>query len=82
MIIAKMFCSSVSRQVGPDGDTVSESVIFHAVHGEDGDNAAWSKATPYAEFKATISNPGAFGQVLPGRYYKFGIEAVEIEEGE
>lgn len=53
-----------------------ESIILQGVTDEA--NKAWAVATPYAEIKATINNPNAYGAIKPDKFYMVNItEMVE-----
>lgn len=51
------------------GVKCSEEVALSAVYGDTGPNKQWCKWTPCIQFNFTISNPGAFGAILPGEQY-------------
>ena len=70
VIRAKMYVNEVKRCAGSDGETTQEEVKLSAVYGKEGTaNNKWSKYTPFGQFLMTISNPGAFGKLLPGQYF-------------
>lgn len=78
-IRAKMLVGGVTRQIGVDGEAVSESVTLHAVYDNGtGPNAEWAKATPYGKIELTISNPAAIGRLIPGR--TFYVDFVPLAE--
>jgi hypothetical protein len=65
----KMSVSSVKRHADGEGNITLEEISFGAVYGkEDSANAQWSKWTPSAQLTMTVSNPKAFGKVLPGQF--------------
>lgn len=65
----KMQVSSVLRRADNNGEIISEEIELIAVYGPEGSpNAQWSKLTPSASLKMSISNPGAFGRILPGQF--------------
>jgi len=65
----KMFVESVKNVADNKGDKQSEEIQLRAVYGEGGSpNAQWSKWTPAGSLTMTVSNPQAFGRVLPGQF--------------
>jgi hypothetical protein len=66
----KMSVGSVKSSCDANGDKVAEEIALQAVYGPEGSpNAQWSKWTPSAGLTMYISNPGAFGKVLPGQFF-------------
>jgi hypothetical protein len=66
----KMSISSVKSSCDQSGAKVSEEIALQAVYGPEGSaNSQWSKWTPSANLTMHVSNPGAFGRVLPGEFY-------------
>jgi hypothetical protein len=52
------------------GDKQSEQIKLRAVYGQEGSpNAQWSKWTPNGFLELSITNPGAWGKVLPGQFF-------------
>jgi hypothetical protein len=70
MLRLKMSVNSVKSNADSNGDKQSEELSLSAVYSnEEGSaNKQWSKWTPAASLTMTISNPGAFGKVLPGQF--------------
>lgn len=65
----KMLVGAVRRNADGEGNISQEEIAFSAVYGKEGSaNAQWSKWTPAASLNMTISNPEAFGKVLPGQF--------------
>lgn len=66
----KMTVRSVNRVADGIGNISQEELLLDAVYSNDpgSANAQWSKWTPSATLTMTISNPGAFGRVLPGQF--------------
>jgi hypothetical protein len=66
----KMSIASVKSSCDQSGAKVSEEIALQAVYGPEGSaNSQWSKWTPSAGLTMHVSNPGAFGRVLPGEFY-------------
>jgi hypothetical protein len=66
----KMSVSSVNRSADSNGEITGEQIQLQAVYGPEGSpNAQWSKWTPSGTLSFNVSNPGAFGRVLPGQFY-------------
>lgn len=66
----KMSIGSVKSSCDQTGSKTSEEIALQAVYGPEGSaNAQWSKWTPSAGLTMHISNPAAFGKVLPGEFY-------------
>jgi hypothetical protein len=51
-----------------NGDKSQEELALSAVYSGSEANKQWSKYTPSASLTMTISNPAAFGKVLPGQF--------------
>lgn len=70
MLRLKMSVSSVKSNADTSGNKSSEELALSAVYSsEEGSaNQQWSKWTPSASLTMTISNPAAFGKVLPGQF--------------
>jgi len=66
----KMSVASVNRRANHEGNITAEEVSLMAVYSDkpDSANTQWSKWTPAASLTMTISNPHAFGKVLPGQF--------------
>ncbi len=66
----KMWIASVKSSCAPDGSKSGEEIALQAVYGPEGSpNAQWSKWTPSASLTMYVTNPDAFGKVLPGQFY-------------
>ena len=66
----KMSIASVKSGCDQSGTKVNEEIALQAVYGPEGSaNAQWSKWTPSANLTMYVTNPGAFGKVLPGQFY-------------
>lgn len=65
-----MTIGSVKSCADSEGNKTQEELSLNAVYSNkpDSANAQWCKWTPSAQFSFTISNPGAFGKVLPGQF--------------
>ena len=70
-IRCKVRVGEVLRRMNAEGDVISEEVTLQAVASSDpdSDNFKWSKATPSAQFKITISNPAAMGALTSGHEF-------------
>jgi hypothetical protein len=66
----KMVVNSVKKICDGEGNITQEEVSLNAVYSnkEGSANAQWSKWTPSANLSMYISNPDAFGKVLPGQF--------------
>lgn len=75
----KMCVGSVKSVADSDGNKYQEELSFSAVYSnvEDSANQKWSKWTPAASLNMNISNPDAFGNVLPGQYVFVDITPCE-----
>jgi hypothetical protein len=66
----KMSIASVKSSRDQSGAKVSEEIALQAVYGPEGSaNSQWSKWTPSAGLTMHVTNPGAFGRVLPEEFY-------------
>jgi len=66
----KMCVGSVKSTCDSTGAKVSEEITLQAVYGPEGSpNGQWSKWTPSAGLTMHVSNPAAFGKVLPEQFY-------------
>jgi hypothetical protein len=66
----KMSIASVKSGCDQSGEKTSEEIALQAVYGPEGSaNARWSKWTPSANLTMYVSNPDAFGKVLPGQFF-------------
>jgi hypothetical protein len=65
-----MVVNTVKRGAGNDGAVQYEEITMSAVYSdkEGSPNKQWSKWTPTGQLSFTVSNPDAFGQVLPGMF--------------
>lgn len=70
---AKFYCDLVEDQKTKDGEKYAEEVTLSAVCLEEDDkveeNKRFNAATPWADMKMGIDNPGAFGFFKPGKCY-------------
>ena len=65
-----MSIASVKSSCDQSGKKVGEEIALQAVSGPEGSpNSQWSKWTPSASLTMYVTNPGAFGKVLPGQFY-------------
>jgi hypothetical protein len=66
----KMSVDSVKSVADNNGNKTQEELSLNAVYSnEEGSaNKQWCKWTPVANLTMTISNPLAFGKVLPGQF--------------
>lgn len=71
MLRLKMVVNTVSRNCDNNGDITSEEITLSAVYSdkEGSANKQWSKWTPSGQLRFQVSNPQAFGKVLPGQFY-------------
>lgn len=70
VIRAKMYVNEVKRCADSTGEISQEEIKLNAVYGKEGTaNNQWSKYTPSGSLSMVISNPGAFGKILPGQYF-------------
>jgi len=66
----KMSISSVKKVCDQNGEQSAEEIALQAVYGPEGSaNSQWSKWTPSAGLTMYVTNPQAFGKVLPGQFY-------------
>lgn len=68
----KMLVSSVKKVVDSEGNPTAEELSLNAVYSNQAGaaNAQWCKWTPSANLNFTVSNPAAFGKVLPGQFLR------------
>lgn len=66
----KMCVNSVKTVHDNEGAAYQQELALTAVYSnkEGSANAQWSKWTPSASLTMTVSNPAAFGKVLPGQF--------------
>ena len=66
----KMCVNRVATVHGSDGEPSQQELELSAVYSNkpDSANAQWSKWTPAANLKMTISNVAAFNKVKPGEF--------------
>jgi len=71
MLRLKMVINTVKRSADPNGEINAEEVTASAVYSdkEGSANKEWSKWTPSAALSFTVTNPAAFGKVLPGKFF-------------
>lgn len=67
----KMVVNSVKKVCDANGGITQEEISLMAVYSNlpGSANAQWCKWTPSASFSFSVSNPGAFDKVLPGRFF-------------
>jgi hypothetical protein len=65
----KCVVTSVKSVAQADGEKYQEEVGLSAVSSGSESNKQWSKWTPCANISMSISNPAAFGKVLPGQFF-------------
>jgi hypothetical protein len=65
---AKLRCNTIAHY-----EHGAEEVKLFAVYAKEGENAAFAKASPSANFTITIDNPAAKGFFEPGQEYYFDI---------
>lgn len=66
-IRAKFHIESVLRRSNSTGVIDAEVIEARPVYGDTPENKEWSKWTPTGRIALTISNPEAFGKLLPGQ---------------
>jgi hypothetical protein len=65
----KLQVNSVKKVCDNEGNISQEEISLNAVYGANGTaNAQWCKWTPSGTFQFAISNPTAFGRLLPGQF--------------
>lgn len=71
MLRLKMVVNTVSRNCDNDGNTSSEEITMSAVYSdkEGAANKVWSQWTPCGNLRFTVTNPAAFGKILPGQFH-------------
>ena len=71
MSVLRMKCvvSSVKSIADSNGDKSQEEIALNAVYSGSEANKQWARYTPSASLTASISNPAAFGKVLPGQFF-------------
>lgn len=71
MLRLKMVVNTVKRCADGTGEVGSEEITASAVYSskEGSANAQWSKWTPCGALSFTVSNPAAFGKLLPGQFF-------------
>jgi hypothetical protein len=73
-----MHVGSVKRVANSDGSISSEEIALHAVSSDSAENKEWSKWTPSGQLSFTVTNPGAFERILPGKTVY--VDIVKIKE--
>lgn len=70
MLRLKLVVNTVKRSADSNGDIQSEEISMSAVYSdkEGAANKQWCKWTPSGQFAFTVSNPSAFGKLLPGMF--------------
>lgn len=66
----KMMVNTLKTVHNTDGAPMQQEIELTAVYSnaEGSANSQWSKWTPYANLKMTVSNTAAFNKVLPGQF--------------
>jgi hypothetical protein len=66
----KMLVNSVKKVCDSEGNITQEELSLSAVYSNKAGSAneQWCKWTPSASFSFAVSNPSAFGKVLPGQF--------------
>jgi hypothetical protein len=75
----KCVVNSVKSVADSNGDKQSEELGLSAVYSGSEANKQWSKWTPAASLTMTISNPAAFGKVLPGQFFFVDLTPTDKE---
>lgn len=70
---AKFLCNSIEKFGGESCQVKMSAVYAPDANGED---ANFTKATPWGELKMAIDNPAAACQFEPGKYYYIDIHQV------
>lgn len=66
----KMTLATLKHVCDSSGEKTAEELVFTCAYGPKGSaNEQWCKWTPSGNLAFTISNPAAFGKVLPGQFY-------------
>lgn len=75
---AKFLCNNVVSE--GEGESKYESISLHAVYSSDKneEDNQFSKATPWGEYRMTVTNPKAFGFFKPQK--KYYLDFTEVEE--
>lgn len=68
MLRLKMVAETVKRSADNTGNIAHEEIVLRAVYDDKGPNKEWSKWTPSGTLQFHVSNPAAFGKVLPGQF--------------
>ena len=66
----KMVVNTVARNADSTGQINQEEISLNCVHSdkEGSANKQWSKWTPSGNLKFSVTNPSAFGKLLPGQF--------------
>lgn len=66
----KMAVNTVKTVHGTEGEPISQEIELSAVYSnkEGSANSQWSKWTPSASLRMSVSNTAAFNKVLPGQF--------------
>ncbi len=75
----KATVSSLKKVSNEKGEITAEEFTLQAVYGESGPNKQWCKRTPCINFSFTVSNPDAFGRLLPGQFVHIDITPTTID---
>lgn len=75
MLRMKMVVNTVSRSADHNGDISAEEITLSAVYSdkEGSANKQWSKWTPTGNLRFSVTNPAAFGKLLPGKFVYLDI---------
>ena len=73
----KMSVTSVKAVYDNKGEKTQEEIALTCVYDTEGPNKQWSKWTPSGSLSFIVSNPAAFGKVLPGQFYFVDLIATD-----
>lgn len=79
LLRCKLRVVEVTHEMNADGSVNQERVKLCAVMGKEGDNAEWSRWTPYADFSIGISNPAAFNKLSKGHEFYVDFTPAEAK---
>jgi hypothetical protein len=68
MVQAKLYCKSVT-EIKHSKESEPQKEVFLTTDTKREGNQDWSKWTPFAETKMTITNPPAAAEFIPGESY-------------
>ncbi len=75
----KASVTSLKKVADSTGEITAEEFMLQAVYAESGPNRQWCKWTPHINFSFTVSNPDAFGKLLPGQFVHIDITPTTID---